>query len=1089
MLDRFLVVGLGGSGGRTVRNLRAELNRRLFAAGYRDGLPAGWNFLHVDVPKLCDIEDAGVDTDLPYLGLATEGVSYRQIDGLVNGRSKAAKSYASGWRPNPNLAVEPTLGAGQMRAVGRMVATAGVTKLAAGLRRALADVGSADPTELSAVSSAVQSEKAGGTTWVIVISSLSGGAGAGMFLDVCDAFRMLDPAVSPHLIGLLYAPDIFPDVKGASAQGIMPNALAAYAELLASYWNGEAPEANEFALLETPELLVTRGQTRRGPSYPFIISRTNGQVTLKTQHEVFGLTAAALATLMLSDRLQQNFSESLTGNWPSAGHRPDSSGLTRSDDDLQPISSLGYASLSIGRERFTTYAAQRFAGLLGMRVLEGHRQQADENISDAEILPSVVAQNLELFLANCGLREKGPDDNDVLDALRGGPDATWRDKLSAEVELVLGTVTKGKTTLDRDGAQAALTNTINARRVSFLAENKVSIDTNAEGWVTDVQGHILAAVCQSLVNSGGRGTVALLEAASRYLTDEVAPELRTDAASWERAAGTSAGDLVAGILQKAAKKIQTTSGDLRQAAQGGVRKWRNMGEVQLHLLAAELVQNLAKEFLDPLRRTIDDAVDQLQEETDGLVGNPSPLRRWAAGAVPDELLPTEYETLLEDPKTWPSIYETLMKSQTGISFAETAQQAALGVAVKNSNPLVTRQPWSPPFTVLSTSSSAAQGKFLLDLRLPMLLQISYSWLETADSSFARHASERLQDWLTTSEDGRSAASRKRDFLAGLEHTLNVARPLIDLENAALARIHGDAEIANDFERFLTPFPLESTAEIATEVKKVLSSAGFDDTQQAGAFDPASNQTTFGLLTVPRGPVSPLVVNSIAEPLAADASARADWSNYWQARRSRPLLQAMPAPLAFRHAVISGWFVARLLGCVDLELVASPKVLFDGHWLGFGQFLGGPPTKPQHVLGSLLESFPLALVRAVRADEKALAPYQALASYGMPTSDGENALPGVVEEWLKSGVLPRGGRGAILSAETTADGMDARRAVLGGILDQAQKDYSEIAEDEFVHFGDDHVRRQWEISKAALLIVDQLRWALSAFGTTKPSPTL
>src|SRR5664280_172830 len=66
MLDRFLVVGLGGSGGRTVRKLRAELNRRLFAAGYRDGLPAGWHFLHVDVPKLCDIEDAGIDTDLPY---------------------------------------------------------------------------------------------------------------------------------------------------------------------------------------------------------------------------------------------------------------------------------------------------------------------------------------------------------------------------------------------------------------------------------------------------------------------------------------------------------------------------------------------------------------------------------------------------------------------------------------------------------------------------------------------------------------------------------------------------------------------------------------------------------------------------------------------------------------------------------------------------------------------------------------------------------------------------------------------------------------------------------------------------------------
>ena len=1089
MLDRFLVVGLGGSGGRTVRKLRAELIRRLSAGGYRDGLPAGWYFLHVDVPEVCDIKDELTDRGLPYIGLASGGISYRQIDGLVNGRSKAAKSYVSGWRPNPNLAVEPTLGAGQMRAVGRMVSTAGVTKLAAGLRRALAEVDSADPTQLSAVSSAVQSEKTGGTTWVIVVSSLSGGAGAGMFLDVCDAFRMLDPAVSSHLIGMLYAPDIFPDVKGAAAQGIMPNALAAYAELLASYWNREAPEANEFALLETPELLVTQGQSRRGPSYPFIISRTNGKVTLKTQHEVFGLTAAALATLMLSDGLQQRFSESLTGNWPSAGHRLDSSGLTKIDEDLQPLSSLGYASLSIGRERFTTYAAQRFAGQLGMRLLEGHRQQADETMSDAEILPSLVAQNLELFLDNCGLKEKGPDDNDVLDALRGGPDATWRDKLSAEVELVLGTVTLGKTSLDRDGAQAALTNTINARRVSFLAEHKVLIDTNAEKWVNDVQARILDAVSQSLLNNGGRGAVALLEAASLYLTKEVAPELRTDATKWERAVGTSAGDLVAGILQKAAKKIQTTSGDLRQAAQGGVRKWRNMGEVQLHLLGAELVQDLARGFLDPLRRTIDDALDQLQEETDELAGHPPSLRRWAAGAVPDELLPTDYETLLEDPKTWPSVYETLMKSQTGIPFAETAQQAALGAAVKNSNPLVKRQPWSPPFTILNTSSTAAQAKFLLDLRLSVLLQISYSWLETADSSFARHAREHLQDWLMTSENGRSAASRKRDFLAGLEHTLNVARPLIDLENAALGRIHQNVEIANDFERFLTPFPLESTAEIAKEIREVLSASGFDDTQQTEAFDPASNQTTFGLLTVPRGPVSPLVVNSIAEPLAADASARAGWSNYWLARRSRPLLQAMPAPLAFRRAVLSGWFVARLLGCVDLEHVASPKVLVDGHWLGFGQFLGEAPPKPHYVLGSLLESFPLALVRAVRADENALAPYQGLASYGMLTTGGKDTLPDVLVEWLTSGILPKGGRDPVLSTETKVDDLAGRRAELGTILDKAQKVYLEIAQDEFVPYGDDHRRRQWEISQAAVMILDQLRWAVNGFTTVPDEPAL
>ena len=48
MLKPLLIIGLGGSGGKTIRAMKQSLNRTLESVRYTGGLPAAWQFLQID---------------------------------------------------------------------------------------------------------------------------------------------------------------------------------------------------------------------------------------------------------------------------------------------------------------------------------------------------------------------------------------------------------------------------------------------------------------------------------------------------------------------------------------------------------------------------------------------------------------------------------------------------------------------------------------------------------------------------------------------------------------------------------------------------------------------------------------------------------------------------------------------------------------------------------------------------------------------------------------------------------------------------------------------------------------------------------
>ena len=125
MLSKFLFVGLGGSGGKTLQFLHQNLELRLKAIDKK--MPKAWQFLWLDVPTVPDLLDPGSGVKpLPnkyYQSLAGEGLNYNVIDSaLIDNKGGELYEEMAQWSPDPSrVSVPIQLGAGQYRAIGRVV--------------------------------------------------------------------------------------------------------------------------------------------------------------------------------------------------------------------------------------------------------------------------------------------------------------------------------------------------------------------------------------------------------------------------------------------------------------------------------------------------------------------------------------------------------------------------------------------------------------------------------------------------------------------------------------------------------------------------------------------------------------------------------------------------------------------------------------------------------------------------------------------------------------------------------------------------------------------------------------------------------
>lgn len=426
MLRPFLLVGVGGSGGKTLRVLADDLGRRLEQAGWTRGIPKAWQFLHIDVPTVAD----GNDPDLPgqledrdYQGLVAAGLDYRTIDAaMTHGGGDRLRDALGGWRPDPTrVAIPAAKGAGQYRALGRVITLAGLDRVRGALQSAHRQMTGAEVVgELQELTKQLGGKP--GTLvhepTVIVVSSIAGGSGSGAVIDVCDAIRALGERWADEIVGLLYAPDVFDYLAPEARKGTRPNSLAAIAELLNGYWSEDGPSQATSDLFA--RYGVTVGAARRlGPRYPFLVGARNQFVSYQTQNDVYRAMGRSLASWVISPVLQDKMSAYVSTQWASnASAVPDRLPLHLQGTET-PFVALGSARVGLGRDRFRTYASEHLARTVVERFQRRHeelRGRGDDR-SERQLVQDTADAAFGGFLQASGLDERGKDHNQIVDAL------------------------------------------------------------------------------------------------------------------------------------------------------------------------------------------------------------------------------------------------------------------------------------------------------------------------------------------------------------------------------------------------------------------------------------------------------------------------------------------------------------------------------------------------------------------------------------------------------------------------------------------------------------------------------------------------
>jgi len=399
---RMLFIGLGGSGGKTIRYLKRDFNEWLIQAGWfeqrttgerKTALPAGVQFLNIDTPSQQDgLTARGAKlSDSEYRGLVAPGMS---MEGIINALDAGDSEGLSltGWRVSKYEAVDPTIAAGQMRAVGRSIARAYASSVRDALSRSMSaidsDAAMSDMRQLfrDVHGAASTGESNHGSTdpsterpITVFISSLAGGTGAGLLFDVADIFRSLEPDWATLSVGIWFTPDAFPDSYGT---GLRPNALAAISEMLNGAWWQPRPSTTKNVAIRERDTRalqavarLPRTVERSGVQFNYLVGQKNisGQ-KMDSDARLFEKVGGALLSWVVDPELQDSLVYHVWGN---ASQRRDMErielpwnygkpGDAESAGGVPIFDSLGFSRVSLGTKYLRGYAVQR----MGRRVVE-----------------------------------------------------------------------------------------------------------------------------------------------------------------------------------------------------------------------------------------------------------------------------------------------------------------------------------------------------------------------------------------------------------------------------------------------------------------------------------------------------------------------------------------------------------------------------------------------------------------------------------------------------------------------------------------------------------------------------------------------
>lgn len=977
---RIIFVGLGGSGGKTLRFIKRDINRWFDEIGWTKGMPKGWQFLQIDTPTAQDGETptAPMLPDSEYLGLVGKGIDFEQVDEQVLNKRDHQSEFAT-WRVNPAaLHVPIHTGAGQFRAVGRTIAVGYLGTIREKVKQVLSNVNQADAqaslSELYQFINEGKQPTANNTgPIVVVISSLAGGTGAGLINDVCDVLRELDPINGDGSFGLLYTPEVFQSVVPADG-GIQPNSLAAISEVLNGYWwnggsgngKGKIPQKNSMSMRTAKAVTPIK---RTGPAFPFLVGAQNSAgISYEDADQLFEVVGAALSSWATDIKVQTQLLAYTYANWAArAGHASiqnhnvlvNQGDPNNNEPGMNPFSALGFARVSVGNRYFGAYSAERIARDAIEFIRDNYRfgdfaktlRQGQPNITNEELIERQTEAQFSAFLNRCLLNEKGLTHNQVQDSIKppqAETDAIFFESVSLASSFVTLTGNhSAKEWMDEIGPA------IESAAIQFDEKCQPIIENNIEQWIKNQPNVVINAVSEAVGEYGIHIAEALLkrliqeiknpsEGIIADLRDEIAQfSMWIDPKSWS--------DKAEGAFSNPTKRVPR--GNVVDLAIGeGLIDATCATWIRVKNSSIELLIAFSDGFLEPLRLKLASAIYEI--ENGALDAQSWPT--WPSDGVFSTISPnstppkSEYTIIKSDdfsdffdqllaevvggPNVMKATHRESVRTDVVISnFIQTAIEANPELESKYGRlrMLNITSEWWPGMSVVPNSHVGPKfATFDINLKAEDILERSYQWMNQSGNAFKTVLDDDLRSFTQPREGAIGMGSqelysgRRSSFLTALESAINASKPLINLDEHLMSVLLGANHPKLAVELSTVPFSghlLEGpvTNRLQVELDKLPIRKTAADYLSSD-----SKVKHIDIVTSLYGAYPVLVIQSILQPIS-EAWANAKGSpvsrgQFWNKRRARRLEEFVPAPQEHIRCMVRGWFSGLALGLVFFD---------------------------------------------------------------------------------------------------------------------------------------------------------------------------
>ncbi|MDO5752289.1 tubulin-like doman-containing protein [Arthrobacter sp.] len=1099
-MRKFLVVGCGGSGGATLAFMMDQLKSELAAHGV-DSIPAGWQFVQIDVPTAPDFKNDGVGNVFQqggsYIATGPQSGSYSILDNALSQtlNSASALGQIGTWAPRKPEQINTPIhsGAGQLRAVGRMITLSKANEVRSGLERAFQRLNLVETnTEMASLKvpgmgDFHQSEP----PMVLVVSSMAGGAGASMALDVCRLLALV-PGVTPSMIGVfMVAADAFDGLPPAARGGVRANALAMLGEIVAAQTKAAADH-------DTATLAALGQKNGMANALPFArvfpvgrfagVSRT--MFGDGSQDALYRGLGRGLAALMLSGKASADFiSYDLTNNSTDKPARRDTFGWGATSEDLA-WGAFGFASLSMGRDRYGEYAAQRMARTAVDRLRLGHMQPNNSatGIEQVNALADSQWSNICRALELPVPHGSNINQTDVLNWFNASAftrDDAGRIANAITDEQVVPYIPEASGVAANQWI-GGLRQRLQERRASLT---NVSVEAAYQwgyGYKDELLSRFITVVEDSVTQFGlpyARVVVDRIEALIKeqllnalggivsYGVPAVAtvpPQFEGEIAPMKVIAnGQAVVDRLVGLLRG------QTSGLL----------YLQVGKTMSTVLTA-----FVNDVVAPMREALSESLtllDQSQAARPTAVGLANVATDQYAAWPSDENLsvPARFdvadnEILITESKTFATQYEN---DVTEVGSAGTNHQgfnegrwlivgqtirglwSVAGGDIAPGGLLEQTRNWQPaefnrdPFTGKPLTPSRAA--FTVHVTPQDLVGRARRFVARKNEAFDNFCSLSLREYVRgTDAKASEVPQRQADVIAKFNETLNRAVPLISVNRDVVQQLHSD-DVKYRFKFSSVPFgELDDVAgalfaqiagndDIAEETAAILQQAmtSEDKVQKIDIFGSYRNY-------------SPLVFDSVLAPVAQQwaGTSLPERKGFWSQRRARPLAASLPMGQEERRALVAGWFVGQITGRLRLPEppYTSAVEVWDeenGYWAQFPNPLLTPPSqflaKSYDWLPAVLESILLAVANTHQSPVlSSMRPYNLLRSFY--DSSPEEPASGLFEtaaveelaQWLATGRTQSGMSGRVPGVvaassideryESTKNWLESIRALAG-----------------------------------------------------------